>query len=110
MLVIVSSMATSATAGSDMDTTEYDRTTFPEPAPFTGGTLADCQNFILSIRKYARAVGRFRDSAWIADYVACCLNGEAQLWHIQLPTEVTEDWIKLQRAFVEHYSHPNSNQ
>ncbi|KAG8988909.1 hypothetical protein FRB94_000334 [Tulasnella sp. JGI-2019a] len=77
---------------------------FPEPAPFTGGTLADCQKFILSVRKYARAVGRLRDPAWIADYVSCCLDGEAQIWHIRLPAEVKEDWVKLQIALVEHYS------
>ncbi|KAG8998195.1 hypothetical protein FRB94_007166 [Tulasnella sp. JGI-2019a] len=109
MLVGSSSIATSTTAGSEMDTTEYDRPTLVSgPVLFTGGTLADCQDFILSVRKYARAVGKLRDPLWIADYVSCCLNGEAQLWHIQLPSEVTEDWVKLQKALVEHYSQLNS--
>ncbi|KAG8988908.1 hypothetical protein FRB94_000333 [Tulasnella sp. JGI-2019a] len=88
---------------------DVDRPTpsFPEPAPFTGGTLADCQKFILSIRKYARALRRLRDPAWIVDYVSCCLDGEAQLWHIRLSSEVTEGWVELQIALVEHYSHPD---
>ncbi|KAG8845023.1 hypothetical protein FRB96_002751 [Tulasnella sp. 330] len=76
----------------------------PEPPPFTGGTLADCQKFIMSIRKHAYAHGWPRDNARIADYAACCLDGEAQLWHLQLPAETTEDWVKIQRALVDHYS------
>ncbi|KAG8998196.1 hypothetical protein FRB94_007167 [Tulasnella sp. JGI-2019a] len=90
-------------------------TSIAEPAVFTGGTLADCQDFILSIRAYARAFGYLRDPAWIVDYVSCRLNGEAQQWHIRLPPEVAEDWDKLQMALIDHYSHldsqrgPNSN-
>ncbi|KAG8872326.1 hypothetical protein FRB98_009680, partial [Tulasnella sp. 332] len=79
-------------------------TPIPEPSPFTGGTLADYHKFIISIRKYARVQGRLRDNDWIADYVACCLDGEALSWHLQLTSEVAEDWLKLQRALVEHYS------
>ncbi|KAG8980281.1 hypothetical protein FRB93_009306 [Tulasnella sp. JGI-2019a] len=75
-----------------------------EPSPFSGGNLTDCLKFISSIRKYARAQGTQRDNIWIADYVACCLDGEALLWHLQLPSEVAEDWSKLQRALADHYS------
>ncbi|KAG8980282.1 hypothetical protein FRB93_009307 [Tulasnella sp. JGI-2019a] len=82
--------------------------TAPEPSPFSGGTLEECQNFIISIRKHSLALGQFHNNAWIADYVSCCLVGEAFMWHMQLPPDVGKDWVELQKALIEHYSRPDS--
>ncbi|KAG8982665.1 hypothetical protein FRB93_007935 [Tulasnella sp. JGI-2019a] len=71
----------------------------PDHTPFSGGTGAECDRFLRSVRKYALDQGKIRDTAWMADYASCCLAGEALIWHLGLPSEVTECWVKLQLAF-----------
>jgi len=77
---------------------------FPEDLTFTGGSLEECERFIVAVRRHAVAAGRLRDSEWIADRVSCCFAGDALQWHMCLPPDVAHDWTQLQLALLDRYS------
>jgi len=75
-----------------------------EDLTFSGGSAADCEHFIMAVRRHALAAGRLRDNEWLVDFVSCRLSGDALRWHVDLPPEVADDWKQLQRALLTQYS------
>jgi len=47
---------------------------------------------------------KYQDNAWIVNYVASCLVGDALRWHIALPHEIQDDWRRLQTVLLTRWS------
>lgn len=80
---------------------------FPVPSEedlvFSGRNARECERFIRAVRRHALLNGKSRDPLWMSDLVACCLEGDALRWHIQLPPDVSGDWIKLQVEMINRW-------
>lgn len=70
---------------------------------FNGSDGAEAEDFVTAVRRRAFAEGRQRDQAWMADYAATCLKGNAVRWFQALDREVREDWELLSRALLERW-------
>ncbi|KAG9048227.1 hypothetical protein FS837_000483 [Tulasnella sp. UAMH 9824] len=70
---------------------------------FTGTDGIEAEMFIQQVRRAAFHEGKLRDDAWMADFAATCLSGEALRWHSTLDKDVRRDWIKLESAILEKY-------
>ncbi|KAG9044613.1 hypothetical protein FS837_007838, partial [Tulasnella sp. UAMH 9824] len=71
---------------------------------FKGDSWEACSAFIRSIRAAAWKEGKLRDVEWMADLASVFLADKALVWHSRLPTDVQEDWSKLQAAMIDRWS------
>jgi len=69
---------------------------------FNGESAKECDDFIHAVRKYARAKGKNRDNAWIADEVYDAFSGKALRWLLDQPPKVQKDWALLQKALLDY--------
>ncbi|KAG8964087.1 hypothetical protein FRC00_003882 [Tulasnella sp. 408] len=70
---------------------------------FQGKDLKECEQFIKAVNKQARAEGKLRDDAWIADLVATCMAGDALIWWSSLDEETQASWKLLRKAMLSRY-------
>ncbi|KAG8906115.1 hypothetical protein FRC01_008119, partial [Tulasnella sp. 417] len=75
----------------------------PSNLEFRGRDLKECEHFISTVNKYARAEGKLRDDQWIADLVAVSMAGDAMLWWSALDAETQGSWRLLQKAMLLRY-------
>lgn len=71
---------------------------------FKGDSWEACCAFIRSVRAAAWKEGKLRDVEWMADLASVFLADKALVWHSRLPTDVQEDWSKLQAAMIDRWS------
>ncbi|KAG9039869.1 hypothetical protein FS837_000895 [Tulasnella sp. UAMH 9824] len=65
-----------------------------------GKNKEDCRQFVQSIRLRAEAEGKINDPRWMCQIAYPRFAGEALEWHASLPTDVKNDWYRLERAIL----------
>lgn len=70
---------------------------------FNGTDGSEAERFVTAIRRRAFALGKQKETVWIADYAATCFEGPAVRWFETLDDEVQEDWKLLRRALLQRW-------
>lgn len=74
---------------------------------FKGVDGAECEQFILSMRRRMFEEGRTDDNEWITQFIASCVADDALRWHARLAPEIQNDWKLLQAAMLDRYPPPD---
>lgn len=65
---------------------------------FDGSNAADCERFILAVKRRAFAEGKQNDDLWVAQYANTCISGPALRWYERLDDDVQASWKLLRWA------------
>ena len=71
---------------------------------FSGGNGLSYDEFLQRIRRIAFAMGKSRDSAWLADLFSVHLSGNPAKWFENLDDTTQQDWNLLKREFLKKYA------
>lgn len=70
---------------------------------FYGKNGTECEKFISHVRRNALALGKQRDSQWMADYAASRMESKALRWLSKVPPEGKDTWASLEGQLLKRW-------